>query len=172
MSTSPGKDGSLLCLACGICCQGVLHREASVRKDEVAAVRRLGLSVVGAGEDLSFPLPCSLHRNGRCTVYAERPSACQAYECKVLKRYREGSASWEESVQSINVAKDLAERVRRGIGMTDPEQSVWTEMRSLETSRLASLVEQREALLDVVSLLTLCRSRFQNRSAPVEVLGP
>ena len=173
MSPASGmEDGSRLCLACGICCQGALHREASIRKDEVTAVRRLGLSVIGTEEEPSFPLPCPLHQQNRCTAYTDRPSPCREYRCKLLKRYIEGSATWEECIRYVNLAKELMERVRQGLGLTSAEQSVWQEVRSLEPSQLADLTGRREAVMDVVSFLTLCRSQFQNRATPVEVLGP
>ena len=170
--TEAPEDGSRLCLACGICCQGALHREASIRKDEVEAVRSLGLPVIGAEDNPSFPLPCPLHQQNRCTVYADRPSPCRAYQCKLLKRYIEGSTPWEECIRYIDLLKELMVRVRRGIGMISAYQNVWQEVRSLEPSQLATLIEQREVLMDVVSFLTLCRSHFQNRATPSEVLGP
>ena len=172
MSLSPAIDGSRLCLECGICCQGVLHREASVEAGEIEAVRRLGLQVIGSGKDLSFRLPCPLHQGDRCTAYMDRPRTCRSYQCKLLKGYLEGTVDWEHCRRTIGFAKDLVDRIRRGINLADPDQCVWEEIRSLTPDQLAALVQEKEVLLDVVSLLTVSRRHFQNRASPLEVLGP
>ena len=157
-------DASRLCLACGICCQGALHRWARITDDEVETVERLGLAVSRSEKGAVFALPCHLHQEGRCTVYMERPSPCSSYQCKLLRRYLAGESTWEESMRRVDLAKDLLARLRRRIG---PEH-----LRSLEPAQLGAVVADRELLMDAVAFSTLCKNHFLNRAQPVETLGP
>ena len=163
-AANPAPDGSRLCLACGICCQGALHRWARIEEDEIETAKRLGLTVSSGTKGPVFALPCHLHQEGRCTVYAERPSPCSSYQCKLLRRYLAGEATWDECIRRVELAKDLLATLRRRVG---PEH-----IRDLEPAQLESVVTDRALLMDAVAFVTLCQSHFLNRAQPVEVLGP
>jgi len=143
-----GREGSRLCLACGLCCQGVLHRGAHIEHDEIETVRRLGLTVIASEEGPVFPLPCHLHQEGRCTVYTERPNVCHSYQCKLLRRYLTGEVGWDDCMRLIDLAKDLMTQISRR-GPAD-----------LET------------LVDTAALAIHCKKNFLNRAQPKVVLGP
>ncbi len=161
-------DGSSLCLACGICCQGGLHCGARVEDGEGQAVRALGLTVAASAEGPIFCLPCPLHQENRCTVYAGRPSACRSYQCKLLRRYLAGQATWDECIRRVELAKDLLARVRRRTA-AGPTGNVWEKLRSLAAG---TIVADRELLMDALALLTLGKQHFRNRAKPTEILGP
>lgn len=163
-ATTAAPDGSRLCLACGICCQGALHRWARITEDEIETAERLGLAVSSGEKGPVFALPCSLHREGRCTVYTERPSPCSSYQCKLLRRYLAGESTWDESIRRVDLAKDLLARLRRRIG---PEH-----LRGLEPVQLDAVVADRELLMAAVAFSTLCKNHFLNRAQPTEILGP
>lgn len=73
-----------LCLACGLCCDGSLFGYVPLQDRERAMASRRGLRVLASGN--GFEQPCSAHHAGACAVYAERPRACRAFECKLHAR--------------------------------------------------------------------------------------
>jgi hypothetical protein len=167
---SPELDGSRLCLECGLCCQGVLHGSVQVRRDEVAAVRRLGLPVVETGEEAVFPQPCPCHQGGRCTVYEERPSACRGYHCKLLEKCEEGTLTWEEGLRHVRQVKGLVASLHRRLGPEGAAMGLWQRLQMSGGERLTEAPENRELLLDIAALLVVSQSHF-HRAEPREVLG-
>lgn len=108
MSDPSNPNGSSLCLACGLCCQGVLHNHAVIAPDEIENVRSLGLTVEPHGDHLGFRLPCPLYQDNCCSIYAaKRPQVCGAYRCALLKKYLAYEITLEQSVQTVQRAKDL-----------------------------------------------------------------
>ena len=79
-----------LCLACGLCCNGVLFKDVELQPgDDAIGLRKQGLPVsrprspVGV---LRFPQPCAaLGPDCRCHIYPDRPTRCQQFECALLK---------------------------------------------------------------------------------------
>ena len=106
------SDGSRLCLACGLCCEGVLHAHAVVKPDEIKHVRALGLTVEALRDGLIFPLPCPLHQDRRCSIYTTtRPHVCGAYQCDLLKKFLAGTLSLEQGTQIVQRARELLKDV-------------------------------------------------------------
>lgn len=70
-----------LCLDCGLCCDGSLFWAVPVAAVDPAPVPR------DAEGRLRQPCP---RFDGRCTIYAERPAACRAFDCRVLQIVRAG----------------------------------------------------------------------------------
>ena len=169
-SEAAAPDASRLCLACGICCQGAFHFGARVDDGEHAAVHALGLTIQDSEEGPVFPLPCPLHQENRCTVYADRPSACRFYQCKLLRRYLAGKVTWDDCVRRVELAKDLLVRVRRRMAI-GPAGNVWTQLRAFEAEPEA-IAADRELVMDALALLTVGNQHFLNRAKPTEVLGP
>jgi hypothetical protein len=58
--------------------------------------------------------PCPAHRYA-CTIYRDRPGACQHYECALLRRHLAGAVSEEEALFLVARAKGLRDRARAGI---------------------------------------------------------
>jgi uncharacterized protein len=100
-------DDSRFCLACGLCCNGILHAYASVHPNEVELVRSLGLAVVPRRGALSFKQPCRLYQRQRCSNYSSRPSACKNYRCALLNKYLAGELSLEKGGRIIQRARVL-----------------------------------------------------------------
>jgi Fe-S-cluster containining protein len=160
---------SLLCLECGLCCQGILHGSVKIRSDEVPAVRRLGLPIVETEEGPTFPQPCLCYRNDRCTVYAERPSACRAFRCKLLKAYEAGAVSWDESMRQVRQARELVASLHRRLGPESVTTGLWPRLQGEEG--LATAPDNSGLLLDVASLLVISQTHFHDRAQPVETFG-
>lgn len=149
-------DGSRLCLACGLCCQGLLHDWAVLRDGEAEAARRLGLVPSDRGEE-GFALPCPCHRDGRCTVYAERLSPCREYRCKLLRGYLDGQVGWEEGLRRVEQARRLIAAIRGRLG--DSGLSVWHQLRA------AGPIDP-EVRMDAAALLAHCQRHFWTRTRP------
>jgi hypothetical protein len=107
-SHSPEPNGSSLCLACGLCCSGVLHCYAVIKPGEIDRVRAMGLTIVPFRGALGFPLPCHLYREDHCSVYAEtRPDICGAYQCDLLRRYLAGALTLEQCRRTVQRMREL-----------------------------------------------------------------
>lgn len=102
-----GSNGSSLCLACGLCCNGVLHARTVVKPDDVEHVRTLGLTVETVGDHSGFRQPCPLYRAHRCSIYPDRTPTCKAYQCDLLKKRLAGEITFEQALQAVQRAEDL-----------------------------------------------------------------
>ena len=169
----PDSDGSALCLACGLCCQGVLHRSASLQPNEKEFAVSLGLELYPKNPDRTpdqcadqpqgFSLPCPLHQDGQCSVYPTRPHVCGAYRCELLKKYLNGTSSLEKCLEVVRDAKALVNSIRRRVSVDGAPGFLWTEVttflarqggdRESERSRRA----HGKLLLDEQHLALLCR---------------
>ncbi len=104
-----------LCLACGLCCQGVLHDLVPLDEDELARAEKLRLPVVESPHRLAFRLPCPRLDDRRCTVYAERPRSCASYACETLRAYGAGEIDERAALARVDAVRGLAARVS-GLG--------------------------------------------------------
>lgn len=102
-----GSIGSSLCLACGLCCEGILYTHAVVKPDEIEHVRALGLTVETFGDTLGCRQPCPLYREQRCSAYPNCLSICKVYQCVMLKNYLAGGITCEEGLQTVQRAREL-----------------------------------------------------------------
>jgi hypothetical protein len=169
MSAGSPPDGSHLCLACGLCCQGLLHEWAQLEPGETAAAERLGLPTFVHPKGPGFTLPCPCHREGRCTVYDERPGSCRGFRCKLLRRYVAGEIAWEEGLRRIEQVKRLVAAVRRRTGGGEGDSSVWRQLRAFEEASPDAL--EPELRLDLAALLLQCQRHFDDRAEPTRIHG-
>jgi Fe-S-cluster containining protein len=152
--TEEPVDGSRLCLACGLCCQGLLHEWAVLRDGEIETARRLGLRPAADRGEASFPLPCPCHRDGRCTVYGERPSPCREYRCKLLRGYLDGQVAWEDGLRRVEQAQRLIAEIRGRIGSPQAGAGIWQQLRAVGPGAAP------EVRLDMAALLIVCQKHF------------
>lgn len=101
------RNGSTLCLECGLCCHGVLHDRATLQPDEIAAARALGLPVEEEPDYASFSLPCPKICGSTCTIYQQRLSTCSGYRCGLLDAYTSEKVSEEQAFSFVHEAKRL-----------------------------------------------------------------
>lgn len=120
MSISKTQSSEALCLACGLCCNGVIFVDVKLQpNDSASRLRRLGLQVNEGrkcrndASVLKFPQPCRAHDGCRCGIYAERPQYCREFECVLLKSAAAGRVSGAEALKLIGSAKECAEAVRQ-----------------------------------------------------------
>jgi hypothetical protein len=107
MAEARSPDGSALCLACGLCCEGVLHTYAIATPVDIRRLRKLGLKVEPFGNHDGFRLPCPLYKDHRCSVYPPRLHACQSYRCDVLSQCLAGHLTLAEGKALVEGARAL-----------------------------------------------------------------
>jgi len=153
-----------LCLACGLCCNGVIFADVKLRPgDNVPRLRGLGLQMNEvhkggntSGSVLKFPQPCRAHDGCRCGIYAERPQYCREFECVLLKSVAAGRTTLDEALKIIGRAKERAEAVRQlltELGDQDEELALGARFR-----RMRRRLEQGhfdETTADLYGSLTL-----------------
>jgi Fe-S-cluster containining protein len=101
----PGSDATALCLACGFCCDGTLHTNTVLLAEEVDAATDVGLAVGSVKDRPAFQQPCTMFRDGCCSIYERRPHVCRRYECALLKRTTAGEVTLEQALRVIGVAQ-------------------------------------------------------------------
>jgi len=101
----PDSDATALCLACGFCCDGTLHTHTVLLAEEVGAATDVGLLVDVAHNKPAFRQPCTMFRDGCCSIYERRPHVCRRYVCALLKRTMGGEITLEQALRVVGVAQ-------------------------------------------------------------------
>ena len=117
-------DESALCLACGLCCTGALHRAVEVKPEHLTLVRSLGLAVEEVNGAQAFRQPCPLYLADRCSVYDRRPPSCQEFRCALLRTYADCDVDLATATSLALEARSLiAQGAARPLAPheTDPE---------------------------------------------------
>jgi len=98
----------LLCLRCGLCCNGVLF--ADVRPEPGDP------SPLFAGRR-RVPQPCPAFAAGdcACAIYAERPARCRKFACRQLLAAQADAATAPRALRKIGQARKLVARLEKGL---------------------------------------------------------
>jgi hypothetical protein len=119
---SPHAVGQL-CPQCGLCCNGVLFGDVELRRgDDARRLGELGLTLHRAGRKMRFSQPCACFDGQWCGIYADRPTRCRAFECRLLKRVNAGDLPAAAALRTIAQARRRVETVRelvRRLGQTE-----------------------------------------------------
>ena len=103
-----------LCPQCALCCNGVLFADVRLQAgDDAAQLAALGVALQRRGAVTRFSQPCSCLDGKLCRIYADRPSRCRAFECRLLQRAQAGEVTERAALKSIQHARRRAENVRR-----------------------------------------------------------
>ena len=107
MKATPIADAiESLCPKCGLCCNGVLFADGELqRSDRTAWLEQLGLAIFRQGGKRRFAQPCACFDGRRCSIYANRPANCAAFECGVLQRLVAGKLSAAAARKTIGLAR-------------------------------------------------------------------
>ena len=160
-----------MCLACGLCCNGVIFADVKLRRgDDATRLQALGipLSQPAAGPGAKpgagvarrraqrFPQPCVAHDGCRCRIYEERPVYCREFECALLKKVKAGEATSAAAQQLIRKAKQTSEEVKKLLReLGDVEEDVALAKRFRRTSRRLEGSGLGGARAELYSRLTL-----------------
>ena len=162
-STAETSD---FCRSCGICCNGVLHGFVKLAPDEVDRTRHLGLAPKRIKGKWAFTQPCPCLANTGCTIYAERPSMCRRYRCKLLKEFLDGKVDRDDASNTLKKVWHAVRDLEEHLGRHDPKKSLWhcVEELALKGSLSMDSKEFRHAhaplLLDLIALRVLCDRYF------------
>lgn len=158
-----GGTSEPLCLACGLCCNGVIFADVKLQSGEDAArFQSLGLafstpSTVRSGvRTPRFMQPCAALEGCRCRIYGERPKHCRAFECALLKSAKAGQVENAAALRIIHEARDRAEKVRgllRALGDNDEQSPLSARFR--RTSKRVETMGLDEMTAEKYGALTL-----------------
>jgi Fe-S-cluster containining protein len=101
---------NVLCIGCGLCCDGSLFADAELAGRETTALEVLGLEVEDAdhGEPAVLLQPCAAFKRKRCSIYPHRPNCCRTFECRLLKQAESGAISVDRAKEIIaNALKEI-----------------------------------------------------------------
>lgn len=111
---APHDLASRLCLACGLCCNGVLFRDVELRKqDDPARLRAAGLRLRTRGEKRLLRQPCAALDGCRCRCYPARPLHCRLFECALYQAAERGDLHLDKALHIIRSARRRVARVRQ-----------------------------------------------------------
>jgi Fe-S-cluster containining protein len=116
------SDLATLCQSCGLCCDGSLFGLVPLDRDEVALARKNRLHVLES--DKGFEQPCAaLSESGACSIYDERPRACDKFICRLYERQRREGGSLEPRLAAVQRVRALITEVRaQGLGASELEE--------------------------------------------------
>ncbi len=122
-----------LCLACGLCCNGAIFNDVKLEpSDSAEHLRSLGLPIKRFGAELGCSQPCDAFANGRCGIYAGRPSHCRTFECLVLKGVKAGTIKPNAGLKRVALARRRVATVNRllaELGNRDDDSSLQLRFR-------------------------------------------
>lgn len=95
-----------LCLACGFCCNGVLFRDVELQAgDDPTRLAAAGLPVRSSRGKVVCPQPCAaLDPDRRCRIYADRPTRCRSFECRLFQAVAAGKTPLPAALKIIGIA--------------------------------------------------------------------
>ncbi len=96
---------NVLCLRCGMCCDGTLFTHVSLQPEEAAELQQRGLPI-GSRADGGPALTqhCAALEERACTVYTDRPASCRLYQCQLFSAVAEKEVSLEEALAVVDEA--------------------------------------------------------------------
>lgn len=119
---------------------------------------------------LAFALPCSAHKDGRCTIYPGRPLSCRQFRCKLLNKVTDAEVSLQQATDMVEQAHALRDRLAAAATAFD-EAAATKSIHVLEhefLERFAAAASERErqqygqVLLYVLELSKAVSDHFWN----------
>jgi hypothetical protein len=172
--TSPGSLPERLCLACGLCCNGVLFKDVELQVgDNVEQLKSLGLPIrevrrVGRKSgrpsrskletrNSKFPQPCAALCDGnRCRIYVERPARCREFECALFKSVAARKTELAAALKTIRATRQRADQVRRLLrALGDIDEHLALSLRFKRTRKRLEAGGFDDASTDTFGELTL-----------------
>lgn len=164
---NPAVDGSALCTACGLCCDGLLFNRAVSTPAEETHLAAHGMEVVQTKGGPKFALPCHHLHGTRCGIYEQRFRTCRGFRCKLLVGVEGGDLGLDEALHTIGKARDM----RAAAAALDPKAANfggrlelfkalkdWSKTEDRETRR-----DQGRLVLAMTVLEEFLDRHFRNR---------
>jgi uncharacterized protein len=113
MAMAPTK-AERLCLACGVCCNGVLFGDVVLQSgDKPARMRAWGIRIARRRGKRRFLQPCAAFGGDHCRIYEGRPRYCHDFECGLLRAVNAGQLKPVVALGWIRAVHRRADRVKR-----------------------------------------------------------
>ena len=156
--TNTGATIEKLCLACGICCNGVLFKDVELQRgDDAGRLKLLDLPLAKCSGKTRFPQPCAaLDAVCRCRIYANRPARCRDFECGLLQDVLAGRMEADAALRTIRATLWRAGEVKellRELG--DTEETLALSLRFQRMRKRLEAGTDDEETADIYSRLTL-----------------
>lgn len=158
-------QASQLCQNCGLCCNGSLHNWTNLQQREISSLQALGLDIFELSEGSpAFHQPCSAFDDPVCTIYAQRPHACRAYECKLYQSLQSSTTDLPGAIEHARRARQLIAQLRAC--MPEADESLPLERQVRYQWQRTGPPPEAAAILD--ELVTLLRTQFGVRWKPIK----
>lgn len=158
---SNAQISETLCLACGLCCNGVLFKDVELQRgDNAGKLKSLGLPVAARRSVrcvIRFPQPCAaLCPDCHCRVYPDRPARCRDFECALFKAVAAGKMETSAALRIISQARQRADKVVRLLRrLGDMEEHVALSVRFRRLKRRVEAEAIDEVTAELYGQLTL-----------------
>jgi Fe-S-cluster containining protein len=112
------RPSNSLCLACGLCCNGVIFANVQLQPgDNAAQLRSLGLAFAPRSTSKTgreqFKQPCTAFAGCQCNIYPDRPKYCREFECLLLKSVHAGETELEKALRIIRSTLRRVKKVKQ-----------------------------------------------------------
>jgi Fe-S-cluster containining protein len=97
----------VLCLQCGMCCNGALFADVRPEPGDRSPLFAEGRCRVPQ------PCPAFTAATCACSIYPERPMRCRKFECRQLLGVRNGTTTIEKAVRQVFIARGLAAEIEK-----------------------------------------------------------
>jgi hypothetical protein len=151
------KTSETLCLACAICCNGVLFKDVELQAGEFPdRYRALGLPFKLSRKKECCPQPCAALEGAMCRIYADRPQRCREFVCALLNQVQQGRMELPKAMKIVGMAHKRAAKVLRLMReLGDDRETVSLSVRFRRLSRNIQMHEVDEETAETYSQLTL-----------------
>jgi Fe-S-cluster containining protein len=129
--------------------------------DNAARLATLGVLLKHRGVTTLFQQPCSCLNGQACGIYADRPTRCRTFECRLLQRTLKNQVRETAALKLIKNARRRAEHVRRILReLGDLDESVPLSRRYQRMMRRPTDLSADKRLIDLRGELMLAVARL------------
>lgn len=142
-----------------MCCDGSFFARITLRAEDVPRVTARGLPIV---QGTHLAQPCAAHRGTSCAIYDDRPAACAAYRCNVLRDLEAGALDLAHAQEKVARVRQLMAAVQQALAAQSRGQALFEAAQAFFEAHdtAASRREHALLLLDMAELLAACRKDF------------
>ena len=97
-----------LCLACGLCCNGVLFADVRPEPGDPSPL-------FAGRRRVAQPCPAFSAGDCTCAIYPDHPVRCRQFECRQLLAVRAGETTVPQALRKIRRARQLARKLDQGL---------------------------------------------------------
>lgn len=163
-ATCHEPEEQILCVKCGLCCDGTLFGAARVAEEDLIQLAKLPMHFEIAENKHQFRLPCHYLKDKCCSVYAGwRPKICSKFFCGTIVRFRNREITFDEALLIIETTLSHVVEVRNSFHI--PTAECRKSLRSLFKSYTASHPQPQQAIiLKYAALQHRLNRYFRNNS--------